>query len=491
MEKSLNQTIKKATKWATITELATKLVSPVTNAVLARILVPEAFGVVATLTMVTSFAEVFTDAGFQKYIVQHEFTDDEDLDLCTNVAFWTNIVFSFIIWSIIVLLATPIANLVGSSGHEASITVMSAEIPLLAFSSIQLARYRREFDFKNLFVVRMLVAMVPLLITVPIAFIFRSHWALVIGTLVKDLLNATFLTIRSKWKPSFRYSCKKLKEMLSFSLWTVLENVTIWLGTNAGTFIVSNIMGSYYLGMYKTSISTIGGYYAIIQSATMPVLFSALSRYQQNESEFQEVLFRFQRIVALLVFPIGFGLLVYNQLGTMILLGSQWTMTANFVGLYALSCSFVFVFSYYNSEAFRSKGRPILSVIAQIIYLLILVPMLYVSAKRGYVFLCVSTVLSRLTLILATSAIAEISLHIKFKLVVKNVWPSLLSSAVMAFFGYLIRMALPGICWEIFTVFLCVIVYVGCLFLLPSGRKQLSEIPVIHNFMTKKTRKKF
>ena len=70
MQENLNTNIKQATKWSMFTEIASKLVTPITNSILARVLVPEAFGVVATLTMVVSFAEVFTDAGFQKYLIQ-------------------------------------------------------------------------------------------------------------------------------------------------------------------------------------------------------------------------------------------------------------------------------------------------------------------------------------------------------------------------------------------------------------------------------------
>lgn len=60
-----------ATRWAFASQVAAKLISPLTTMVLARLLTPEAFGVVASVTMVTSFADVFSDAGFQKYLVQH------------------------------------------------------------------------------------------------------------------------------------------------------------------------------------------------------------------------------------------------------------------------------------------------------------------------------------------------------------------------------------------------------------------------------------
>ena len=69
---TLNSKVVSATKWSGITEIIAKLVAPITTMVLARLLTPDAFGVLVTAQMVISFAEIFTDAGFQKYIVQHE-----------------------------------------------------------------------------------------------------------------------------------------------------------------------------------------------------------------------------------------------------------------------------------------------------------------------------------------------------------------------------------------------------------------------------------
>ncbi len=138
-----NRKIGKALRWSTITEISAKLISPITNMVLARLLTPEAFGLVATVTMVVTFAEVFTDAGFHKYIVQHEFEDDEDLDKSTNVAFWTNFIFSLIVFAVIFIFADSIAYLAGSAGIGNAIRVAGISIPIISFSSIQTARYRR------------------------------------------------------------------------------------------------------------------------------------------------------------------------------------------------------------------------------------------------------------------------------------------------------------------------------------------------------------
>lgn len=479
MQKELNKKVANATKWSSITELTTRLVAPITNAILARLLVPEAFGVVATLMMVISFAEVFTDAGFQKYLVQREFQDEEDLNLSTNVAFWTNIAFSLLVWGLIAVFVRPIARIVGSVGHELGIIVISAEIPLLAFSSIQMARYRRDFNFKNLFYVRAIVAMVPLVITVPMALIFRNYWALVVGTLAKDVLNAVILTCYSRWKPSLRYSFAKLKNMISYSMWTVLENVTIWLSINAGTFIVSVLFGAYYLGLFKTTVSTVWGYFSVLQSAVMPVLFSTLSRCQNDDREFQSVFFKFQRMMAMLVLPLGFGMFAFRELVTLILLGSQWLETVDFVGMVSLSFAFLFVFSYFNSEAIRGKGRPKLSVVAQTVYVLVTIPLLYFCGRVDYTTLTVANALSNAVLAAATSAVAHFVLGIRFGAVLKNVWPSLLSAAIMALAGMGLRLVFDNLIWEIACVLLCVLIYAGCMLLLPAGRKQLAEVPIL------------
>lgn len=475
----INSKMKQATKWSSITEIAAKLVSPVTNMVLARLLAPEAFGVVATLTMVVSFAEIFTDAGFQKYLVQHEFEDENDLNESTNVAFWTNFMLSTLIWAGISCFATPISSLVGSPGCEWAIIAMCAEIPMLAFSSIQMARYRRKFDFRTLFTVRMATALVPLIVTVPLAIMFRSYWALVAGTLARDLLNAVILTIKSAWKPKLQYSLAKLREMASFSLWTVIENISIWLTGYIGTFIVGNSLNSHYLGLYKTAMSTSGSYMGLITSATTPVLFSALSRCQDNDGDFNDVFFRFQRMVAMLVFPLGFGLFVYRELATWILLGKQWMEAADFIGMWSLTSAVTIVFSHYNSEIFRSKGKPKLSVLTQILHLVVLVPILVWSAKQGFEFLTIARSLVRLEIIFVSCIIVQSVFGIRFVAIARNVSPSCTAAIVMAIAGTFLRTVFDNIVWECFTVFLCVLIYTAVMLILPSGRKQLAEIPIL------------
>lgn len=85
----LNQKARRATKWSLLTEVNARLITPITQLILARLLSPEAFGAVATISMITSLADMLKDGGFQKFPIQRAVKDDQALDNYACVAFWS------------------------------------------------------------------------------------------------------------------------------------------------------------------------------------------------------------------------------------------------------------------------------------------------------------------------------------------------------------------------------------------------------------------
>lgn len=484
----INTQIAKATKWSSITELISKLVSPITNMLLARILVPEAFGAVATINMVISFAELYTDAGFQKYIIQHAFANEEELNRSTNVAFWTNFGISGVVWFAIAVFRDPIAKLAGNSNLGMGVAVASLAIMIHSFSSIQMARLRREFEFKALFFVRMVAAFIPLAVTVPLAVVLRNYWALIIGTLCSQIVQALILFKYSVWKPNMQYSVECLKEMFSYTMWTMLESISIWLTSYIGTFIVGNALEAYYLGLYKTTINTVNAYMAIITAATTPVLFSALSRLQDNEEEYREVFFKFQRMVAMFVLPMGVGIYLYRELVTRILLGEQWMETAGFIGMWGLTSGITVIFSHYNSEVFRSKGRPRLSLAVQLLHLAALVPTLIWAVDKGFYTLYMARALVRFQMIFVSGIALWAVFKIKPWEVLKNVFPTIVATVVMLCFAISVKEIYTGVVWEFISIVLCVIVYFGIIMLIPKTRKEVW--PIVYKVLGRFIRKK-
>jgi PST family polysaccharide transporter len=465
-----------AAKWSSTAEIAAKLVTPVINMILARVLAPEAFGVVTTATMIISFADMFTDSGFQKYLVQHEFGDEEEKYKNANVAFWTNFSISILLWGIIILYSEQLATLVGNPGLGNVIILASFQLPLTSFSSIQMALYRRSFDFKTLFIVRTVSIFIPVIITIPLVLLGLNFWALIIGNLTIQLSNAIILTVKSVWKPKFSYSVKILKEMLSFSIWSLVEEISIWLSIWVDTFIIGSALNPYYLGLYKTSTSMVNSLVALITASIVPVLFSTLSRLQEDTNRFNNVFLKFQRIISIFIFPLGVGVYLYSDISTEILLGTQWKEASNIIGIWALTRAIKIIFCNLSSEAYRAKGKPILSLLAQVLHLVVLIPACIISVRSGFWTLIYTRSWIQMQFVLVHLIIMKFAIGIPILSTVKNVIPTAISAIAMGFFGYLLQHISDTIIWNFTSIILSALFYFGILHLFPRVRKEIFNL---------------
>lgn len=457
--KHLKIKIGNAAKWSSITEISAKIIIPITNMILARLLAPEAFGVVATVTMIISFVDMFTDAGFQKYLVQHEFTNDKGKEQITNVAFLTNLVISLLLWVIIIVFRNHIANMVGNPGLGNVIAVACIQLPLTSFSSIQMALYKRDFNFKALFVVRMVIVSIPLVITVPLAIVGLSYWALIIGSICGAIANAIILTIKSKWKPSLFYSFSLLKDMFSFSMWTLLESIASWFTSWVDALIIANAFSQYYLGLYKNSLNMVNSLMAVVTASIIPILFSTLSRLQNNEVAYQKMYYTTQRFVAYLVFPMGLGLFMYSDVATNIIFGSKWSEASNIVGIWSLMAAIGIVFSNFNGEVYRSKGRPRLSFIYQLIHLCFLVPVCIIAIGYGFWPLVYTRALMRLQGTVAGFIFMKVFMGFSVKEMVGNVIKPIVATLLMGLVAFYLKQVSSTLNWNLFSIFICVVVY--------------------------------
>lgn len=456
---SLSNKIQRAALWSTLTQVSIRLISPITNMILARLLAPEAFGVVATINMVISFVDMFTDAGFQKYLIQHEFNNEEERENSINVAFWTNLMVSIALWCTIILFRNSIAKLVGNPGLGNVLAIACIQLPITSFSSIQMALFRRDFNFKSLFYIQLLVASIPLFVTVPLAVLGFSYWSIIIGSICGLLCNAIILTLKSKWKPKFFYQFSILKEMLAFSIWSLFEAISIWMTSWIDTLIIGSSLSAYYIGLYKTSLSTVNALMMIVTASVNPILFSALSRAQNNEEVFSKMFYKVQKLVAYLVFPMGIGIFIYRDLVTAIMLGEQWKEASNIIGVWAITSAIRIVLTSIYSEVYRAKGKPKLSLFVQMIHLVFLIPVCLISLKKGFWTLVYARAFVRLEGVVTGLIIMHFVMNFKAKDIVKNINKPIFYTFIMGIFALGLKLVSDNIIWSFVSIFICILVY--------------------------------
>src|SRR5690606_25193331 len=133
--------------------------------------------------------------------------------------------------------------------------------------------------------------------------------------------------------------------------------------------------------------------------------------------------FKVQRLVAIIVLPLGIGVYLYSDLATQILLGNQWGEASKVIGVWALTSSIMIVYGHFCSEVYRAKGRPKLSFLGQILHLVVLIPTCLISSDYGFWVLVYARSWIRMQFVVVHFIIMKFAIGIPVIKTIKNVFP--------------------------------------------------------------------
>lgn len=458
-------------RWSTITELLAKLITPVVNMALARILAPEAFGVLATVTMVLSFAEIFVESGFQKFLIQHNFEDKSQEHRYMSVAFWSNLCFSALIWGVVILFRNPIAALAGNEGLGFPLALAGLAIPLYGIIGIQNCQLKKRLDFKSLFFVRIISAFVPLAVTLPLAALGMGYWSLIIGNIASLLLQSVLLVIFGKFKPAVFFRWDILRHMLSYGVWSILDGLACWGTAWVDSLMIAQFMSDYYLGLYKHSAAMVTSLFGIVTAAVTPVLLSALSKLQDDQKEFNKTFLKLQKTLCTFMLPLSVGVFLYRELAALVLFGNKWLEAADIIGVLSLATMARTLFVRIYSEVYRAKGKFQIPLYLQIADLAILIPACMISVRSGFWPLVYTRALVQLDLVIPEMIIVWVLCGISLKDTFGQLAPATLATALMALVSVGLQSINSGTVWSVISIGICVIVYFAVLFLFKKERE--------------------
>lgn len=462
--KPRGSTILNATKWSLLTQIITKVIPPLTSMILARIFAPEVFGIIATITMITSFADTFSESGFQKYIISKNYDNDSELELDADVSFWTNFAISILLWLIICIFSKPLCALLGNPGVETGLIVACAQLPITSLSSIQSAFYQRNYNYRRFFWSQLVSTLTTLVVTLGFALGGLGYWAIILGNIVGYLLRAVILSIRSYWHPHFYYDFKRAKKIMSLSLWIMAEGLAVWLTSWFDSFVVGNRLNSHDLGIYKNSQSVVNGLLSVPQNAITNVMLVTLSRVRDDVDQYNNAFLTSQRLLAFALLPLAAGLFVYKKLAVRIAFGAGWEDAELVVGVWALASVLRVLFVSINTAVYISKGKPKISLYCQIIDMLILVPVCLLCISLGFQRFVVIRGIVRLDLVIPNFIILSKCFGIRFSAIIRNVSKPVLATALMTVLAVGLTFVSLSVIWQIASIVICITFYVTLLF---------------------------
>jgi O-antigen/teichoic acid export membrane protein len=350
---SLKTKVVSAAKWSAFAEIASKGITPIIFIVLAWILTPKDFGLVAIATMVISFSQIFWDAGLSKALIQRQ----GDVEKTANIVFWTNMILGIVIYGLLFLSASFIAHLFKEPLAEAVIKVQGLQIILASLCSVQTALFQKELNFKKLFYVRLLTSVLPGFASIPFALWGYGYWALVMGSLVGAFGQVILLWWINPWRPQFEYDFGLMKALFPFGLWVSGSALLGWCFLWVDSLIVGIYLDVQQLGLYRTGNTLVMMVFGIVLSPILPILFSMFSRMQDNIERLKNALLKSTKIIIIVAFPISMGLFIGSELVSSIIFSDKWQGVDQVIEMMALVHGLAWLVGA-NGEAYKGIGKP-------------------------------------------------------------------------------------------------------------------------------------
>lgn len=393
---SLLATAVQAFKWSLLGELGSRVIGPLVFIVLARILLPEDFGVVAAATVAISFSQVFWDSGLARALIQRNADDDDEL---ANAVFWANLALSAVVTIAMWLAAPALAAFFRDERIADVLRVLSLQAPLAATCAVITALMQKRFDFKRLFWVRLVTTGGPGLVSIPLALAGWSYWALVFGVMSGQLLQLIALWRQAGWRPRLRIDRRRVAELAGFAQWTLSSGMLGWLYGWLDAIVVGRFLGAHDMGVYRTGNTFVILVFGLLFSPLLPVLYSLFSRAQHDLARLREALMTVVQAIALVALPIGAGLMVLGEALGVTIFGAHWAGVGLVIGILGLSHAIGWI-AGANGELYRAIGRPHVETSTVALMLAVYVPVYLVAVQDGMQsFLWARMALSALALV--------------------------------------------------------------------------------------------
>lgn len=343
----------KGVMWTAIQSWGSQVISFAVFLLLARLLEPKVFGLVALASVFFAFMQIFLDQGFGQAIIQRQELDQEHLD----TAFWTNISIGVVLVGLSVAAAGLVAALFKQPMLTPIIRWLSLSFLFGAFSSVQNAILSRELAFKTLATRTLIATFAGGIVGVVMALLGFGVWSLVGQQLTNGLVGVLVLWWSTNWRPGLKISLRHFKELLAYGINVVGINALTFLNRRSDAFLIGYFLGpvvlGYYTVAYRILLIITELMVGTIQKTAMPVF----SRLQQEPERLRQAFYSAIQITSLVAFPIFLGLSALAPEVVLVVFGERWAPSIPVMQILCL-IGILYAGFYYNGPMLMALGKP-------------------------------------------------------------------------------------------------------------------------------------
>jgi O-antigen/teichoic acid export membrane protein len=304
--------------WMLLLTLVDRSVGLASTLILARLLVPADFGIVAMAWSFIFIAELLAAFGFDVALIHKQDATRRHFDTA-----WTmNVSLGFAIVILMLVAARPVSNFYGQPAVFWAICALAWSPLIAGFENIGVVAFRKDLDFRKEFAYQIIRRLVGFAVTVPLAFLLRNYWALVAGTLAARLAGTSASYFVHPYRP--RFSLVEFASLFRFSRWLLLNNIVGFLKERSSDFVIGRLNGPAALGVYNVSYEVASMPTTALSAPINRALLPGFARIAGDAEAMRAAYRNAIGMLALIALPASAGIVAIAPYLVPVALGQKW-----------------------------------------------------------------------------------------------------------------------------------------------------------------------
>ncbi len=426
MGENLKKETVKGVAWSAVERFSTGGVIFLANIILARLLSPKDFGLLAVISIFVQIAQTFIDSGFSNALIQKKDRNQTDY----STVFFFNLAISIGLYTILFFCSPLIARFFDNAQLTSLTRVVGLNFVIGALVSVHRTRLTVELQFKRQSIITLVSSVCAAMISIYFAYRGIGVWALVLLTLTNISMQTILFYATIKWHPSFIFSRKAFKSLFVYSSKLLGASLIHLLYRNIYPVVIGKKFSATDLGYFNRA-DTLAMYPPqIIGQVISRVAFPIFSRIQDDNSRLRSAYSKYIVFSSLIIFPIMIGMIVLAKPLTILVLTNKWLMMVPMLQILCIDWMTDHL-SSINLNVLYVKGRSDLALKLEIIKKTLAIIIFFISLYWGIIGVCVGRVVYGLLAVYMNSFYTSKLISITLWQQIKDILKPLLCASIM------------------------------------------------------------
>ena len=450
-------TIVKSFFWKLFERTSSQLIQFVITIVLARLLLPSDYGIIALIAIFIALCDVIIDGGLNTALIQKKDADDTDF----STIFYFSLGMAVLLYAVMFILAPLISQFYSQYELVPVIRVLSLSLLFYAFNSIQRAYVSKKMLFQRLFYSSLGAIFLSGIIGIYMAYRGYGVWALVAQNVCNQIFTTLIMWYTVRWRPILIFSVERFKGLFDYG-WKIFgANLITALFVNARKLVIGKFYTPASLAFYEKGDQLPALFMNNIYTSVQTILLPTLSEEQDNRVHVKAMMRRSTKLSCFFLYPIMVGMIVAAKPLILLLLTEKWLPAVEFVQILCIA-NFFRPITISNWEAIKALGYSDITLKLEIVKKVIDIIILVISAMIGVYAIAWGCVLFNIICVIINLAPTRKLLNYGIREQIVDAVPTLFIALAMGSAVCWIQFFdLPNIVIIVFQIILGATIYIG------------------------------